>query len=209
MQERRGGKAELIADVGDCRIEEGDSRRVSMGGDEGVKARLNSLEPRMAADAFRHIGEGALRLLHGEQPELEEAVARDGRHEVRVAATGVEHQALGVAGRQARQLILDLERAQLRQFGVIDCAHDSLLNVGEDHSLIPLFAHAVRDRSQRRRAAACDAARRGECVAERVRPLSGKELWPELTARHDDCFSIPISSGRPVNTTVPPTTSQT
>ena len=77
----------------------------------------------MAADAFRHIGEGTLRLLHGEQSELEESVARDGRQEVRVAAAGVEHHALGVAGRQPRQLILDLERTELRQFGVIDRAH--------------------------------------------------------------------------------------
>jgi hypothetical protein len=123
VQERRRGEAELIADVGDCRIEEGDPRHVSMGRDEGVKARLDSLESRMPADAFRHVGEGALSLQHGEQPELEKSVARDGRQEVRVAATGVEHQALGVTGRQARQLILDLERTELRQFGVIDRAH--------------------------------------------------------------------------------------
>ena len=123
MQERRGGKAELIADVRDCCIEEGNSRLVSTGGDEGVKARLDSFEARMAADAFRHVGEGALRLLHCEQPELEEAVARNGRQEVRVAATGVEHGSLGVARRQGGQLILELERAELREFGVIDCAH--------------------------------------------------------------------------------------
>jgi hypothetical protein len=53
----------------------------------------------------------------------------------------------------------------------------------------------------RRRVAVCAGGRRQ--AAFRIGAITG------VAARHDDCLSIPISSGRPVNTTVPPTTSQT
>ena len=73
--------------------------------------------------AFRHVGKGTFCLLQREQPKLEEAMAGDGCQEVGIAATGVEHHPIGVTGGQAHQLVLELERAELRQLGVIDSRH--------------------------------------------------------------------------------------
>ena len=50
-------------------------------------------------------------------------MAGDGCQEVGVAAAGVEHQPLGMAGGQGDQLILELEWAELRQFVIIDSRH--------------------------------------------------------------------------------------
>ena len=78
---------------------------------------------RKAADAFGHVGERALRLAHREQAELPEAVARNGREKVRIAAAGVEHRCIGgtlyrAAARGLDQFVLQFERAERRKAGL-------------------------------------------------------------------------------------------
>ena len=48
-----------------------------MAGDETIETRLDSFDPRMAADSFAHVGEGALRLLH-RYDEAKKALANEG-----------------------------------------------------------------------------------------------------------------------------------
>ena len=116
-------KAKLVADVGDRRVEKANAGPVPMGCHKGVKSCLQPRFARMATHSFRHVGKGTFCLLEREQPELKEATAGGGRQEVGIAATGVEHHPIGMAGGQAHQLVFELEWTELRQLGVIDSRH--------------------------------------------------------------------------------------
>ena len=123
MQEFRGRKTELVAHIGNRRVEESDARFAAAIRDKAVEPRLEPFEPGMAAHALRPISERPLGFLHGEQPQLEEAVTRQSRQKVRIAAPGVEHRAVGVARGELGEVVLKFERAEFCELGEVDRFH--------------------------------------------------------------------------------------
>ena len=91
---------------------------------EHLKASSDPLQIWQSSDAFVHIAKGSFRFVHREQPELKKAVARHRREKIRVAAPGVEHQPLGMAGSARDQRVLQLERAEFGHFVEIGATHD-------------------------------------------------------------------------------------
>lgn len=126
VQECRSRKTELVTHIGERPVEEGDARYVAICRHEAAKPSLDSFFERVTAHSFWHVGGGPFGLLQREQAELEEAVTRDCRQEVRITAAGVKHRSVGVTGGQAHELVLKLERAQLRQLGVIDSLQEKV-----------------------------------------------------------------------------------
>jgi hypothetical protein len=96
-------------------VQELHARHIGIAARKTLEARLETFLARDAADLLGQVRERALRLLQREQAKLEEAVARLQRQEVRIAATGIEHDALRVALGELDQHILQLERAQLAE----------------------------------------------------------------------------------------------
>ncbi|MNT42301.1 hypothetical protein D3C72_1787180 [compost metagenome] len=88
---------------------------------EDFKARLDALA-RGETTHVVHVDIGTFRFRHGELAELEEAVARRGRQEIRVAAARIEHQTVALLGR-LDQRILQFEWAQQGEFAWVTEIH--------------------------------------------------------------------------------------
>ncbi|MND66149.1 hypothetical protein D3C80_575370 [compost metagenome] len=112
-------QTQLVADVGD-----GAGQKLHPLGAR-VLARIDFeavLDPRQTGETAQplgHVGEGALRLAHGEQTQPPEAMSRRRGQEVGIAAPGVQHQPVLDAGGQLDQFVLQLKRAELGQFFVL------------------------------------------------------------------------------------------
>ena len=119
VDEPIGGKAEAFGGIGKHGAEKGDPRPVAPFVQEPAEPRRNPVRRGQAADTGRHTRTASFRLDRREQPELEKAVARLYCQKIRVAPPGVQHQPIGVAGRQRDESVLQFERAQLPKPGEV------------------------------------------------------------------------------------------
>ncbi len=131
VEEGRGRKSQLVAHIAQALGQEQHPGLVAVFGGIALEARLDAIDLRQAADPVGHVGIGQFRLAGGEQAEAEEGPPRQGRQEVGIAATGVEHQAVLAARGELDQFVLEFERTQFGVLGVIvlDFAHDLLPSV--------------------------------------------------------------------------------
>ncbi len=88
-------------------------------GDEALEAPFDAVDPRQSADPFLHVGEGEFRLRRGEQAKSEEPPARKRRQEIGIAAPGIQHRHVGLAGSQLDEFVLQLEGAQFGELAVV------------------------------------------------------------------------------------------